>query len=690
MIERLRKYLEYRPILRKWIIAGLVIVLMTGLVMILSAFFMVRQMYHKEEDLQAQILEENGANLNGVYKEVVMGAQTLLGSNQVKAAIARGDETIEDRMRLSEINWTINEYMAVHSSFGEVFLFFPSQEPMAVLTKSEYLRISEETPFVTNLDMKAPYNQVLFTGQTYSKFKIAGPENDKQLYYSMSQSFADPFEDQDAVLLIKLQKSYLQSVVTNNTNFLIVTGDGSYIQLGQESFDDEFIAECLAVETGHKKISGRPVYSAETNSYGIKLIAILEPGTIENAIQPFILGVIFYFIVVMVVTAVVVTAFMRRQYEPIEHLLKFMDERSVDNPEVDKKTRDEFKRIEEGLVKSASDLKVSREEMDKFKTNNETRLVNLLNYGKEPFYEEEEKDARYIVISYDIDNPTGESFEQIDRDQVWFIIHNVSEELIGPEHLLATGGLAHWFYNIVQLTGENDITPAELSKQVNTVCSFIREKFDIALVANVSNLHHGKKSIPDAHKESMIVREYRIYVGALQNVAYYNELSLDDDAKETLTSWDQMEQVQNMYRLHRPEEANNLINDLVSAAIETAEEEKAVELEPDRSGKSAVLAEKAKEYVDREYANKDMNVNSIADELAVNNSYLSRTFKQIYHVGMLEYINNVRLHNAEILMEQGVTVKDAADRVGFSTPRPLIRCFRERHGITPGEYYKSK
>jgi AraC-like DNA-binding protein len=57
---------------------------------------------------------------------------------------------------------------------------------------------------------------------------------------------------------------------------------------------------------------------------------------------------------------------------------------------------------------------------------------------------------------------------------------------------------------------------------------------------------------------------------------------------------------------------------------------------------------------------------------------------------MLEYINKVRLENAEKLMELGVTVKDAADQVGFTTPRPLIRCFREKHGTTPGDYYKTK
>ena len=110
----------------------------------------------------------------------------------------------------------------------------------------------------------------------------------------------------------------------------------------------------------------------------------------------------------------------------------------------------------------------------------------------------------------------------------------------------------------------------------------------------------------------------------------------------------------------------------------------------ENSGKSTNIAEKARQYVDTYYADKNMNVNSIADELGVNNSYLSRTFKQVYGSGMLEYINNVRLDKAKELMEEGFTVKDAADKVGFATPRPLIRCFREKYGTTPGDYYKYK
>ena len=688
MINNWKKYFEYRPILRKWIITGLVTALVASLVMVFSAYFMVSKLYQKEEILQEQILDENCTTLNGVFTEVVLGAQTLLGSNDVEATQVKGDETVEDRMRISEINWTINEYMAVHSSFAEVYMFFPGLNPMGVLTKSEYLKVDENTPFVAGLNMQADYNKVLFTGKTYGKFKIAGPSSDRQLYYSMSTSYADEFEDQQAVLLVRLQKSYMQASLSENASFLIVTEDGSFISLGDEQFSDEFIAKCLTVE-GREKIEDRMVYKTAKNQFGLKIIAVLESGSIEGAMRPFVLGVILFCILMVIAAVFSIVSIARSQYRPIEHLLKFMDERSVLNTSTGEKS-DEFKRIEDSILRTANEITLSKEEMDKFRNNMENRLVSLLNYGHEPTPESGEDNSKYVVVSYDIDNPTGEPFEQIDRDQVWFIIHNVSQELIGSENLLATGGLAHWFYNIVKINGENAITLEELTKALGTVCSFVREKFEIALVANVSDVHLGKKEIPEANRESMLVREYRIYVGALESVAYYKELSLDDEARQTLTSWDKMEQVQNMYRLHRMGEANAMLSSIVNEAIESAEEQKQTPIEADRSGRTASLVHKAKDIVDTRYCDKEINVNSISDELGVNNSYLSRSFKQVLGIGMLEYINKVRLENAEILMSKGETVKDAADKVGFSTPRPLIRCFREKYGTTPGDYYKCK
>ena len=52
----------------------------------------------------------------------------------------------------------------------------------------------------------------------------------------------------------------------------------------------------------------------------------------------------------------------------------------------------------------------------------------------------------------------------------------------------------------------------------------------------------------------------------------------------------------------------------------------------------------------------------------------------------MEYIDYVRLENAKKLLEEGYTVNETADKVGYYNTRPLIRIFRDIEGVTPAEY----
>ncbi len=691
MFESVFKYLKHRPLLRRWILVGLAIILVTGLGMIASAFFLVHKLYTKEETLQDRIVEENVAALDSACEEIVLAAQTFITNNMVQAASKHGDETVEDRMRLAEVSKLMGEYMAVHKPIGKFFVFFPKMDN-GVLSGTEYIEKSDGIHIISGLDLEAEHNQKLLSDKLYSTFKITGSANDPQLYYSMATLYATPFEEQDIVLLININKSVICSRLSDDYTFFLATEDGSYIQLDDEKLDDAFVSECISTEDS-RIIGKRVIHSYELNNYGLRLIAVMDSGVVSGAIRPFIIGVLLYGLAIFLIVSSSATYLLRKQYRPIEELISFMEKHEGTSSGEFSVNEDEFKKIEAGMDRAFKHLQQSEDDYFEFINDNATRLIRILYTGTDlaDTKVSESDDRRFLVVSYDIDDPSGMPINQKDRDLVWFIIHNVSEELIGPEHLLISGGLGHWFYNIVMLTGHEDISLPELTQKLNTVCSFIRDKFNMALVANISDIHHGMHEIPAAHRESMLVREYRIYVGHLENVAFYKELSLDDDAKETLTSWDQMEQIQNMYRMHRGIEAQNMLDDIVTAAAKSVKEEEVADNSAQENfGKSAVLVEKAKNYVDESYSDKNMNVNSIAAELNVNNSYLSRTFKQVYGVGMLEYINKVRLENAEKLMELGVTVKDAADQVGFTTPRPLIRCFREKHGTTPGDYYKTK
>ncbi|MBR3241889.1 MAG: AraC family transcriptional regulator [Parasporobacterium sp.] len=70
-------------------------------------------------------------------------------------------------------------------------------------------------------------------------------------------------------------------------------------------------------------------------------------------------------------------------------------------------------------------------------------------------------------------------------------------------------------------------------------------------------------------------------------------------------------------------------------------------------------------------------------------SYLSRIFKSNTGKGILEYINEVRIHAACRYLDQGYSLKEAAEMVGYCTQRSFQRAFEKVMGIKPGDYKRS-
>ena len=73
-------------------------------------------------------------------------------------------------------------------------------------------------------------------------------------------------------------------------------------------------------------------------------------------------------------------------------------------------------------------------------------------------------------------------------------------------------------------------------------------------------------------------------------------------------------------------------------------------------------------------------------KFAISVSYLSRTYKKITSIGVLDNIHMVRIARAKELLDNGVNVSEASARVGYQESRALIRAFKRYEGITPGQY----
>lgn len=94
-----------------------------------------------------------------------------------------------------------------------------------------------------------------------------------------------------------------------------------------------------------------------------------------------------------------------------------------------------------------------------------------------------------------------------------------------------------------------------------------------------------------------------------------------------------------------------------------------------------------KKYMDENFSDPDMSLESIGQRFSYNPKYISTLFKQSAKVNFTEYLNIIRIQHACALMEQGFTcIKDIAALCGYRDPMYFSRVFRKHIGISPRQH----
>lgn len=82
-----------------------------------------------------------------------------------------------------------------------------------------------------------------------------------------------------------------------------------------------------------------------------------------------------------------------------------------------------------------------------------------------------------------------------------------------------------------------------------------------------------------------------------------------------------------------------------------------------------------------------MNISSIADAIGKKPRYISRVFKEETQEGILDYINNLRISKAKLLLRtEKYTLEEISDMVGYASYKTFRRIFVKLTGVTPGRY----
>lgn len=99
----------------------------------------------------------------------------------------------------------------------------------------------------------------------------------------------------------------------------------------------------------------------------------------------------------------------------------------------------------------------------------------------------------------------------------------------------------------------------------------------------------------------------------------------------------------------------------------------------------------AMDYIEKNYANPDLNLNTVCKYLGVSVSRFSTVFKKVYHETFMEAVIRIRMKNAcDLLETTDYRNYEIAEQVGILDPHYFSISFKKVTGKTPSEYAKEK
>jgi len=425
----------------------------------------------------------------------------------------------------------------------------------------------------------------------------------------------------------------------------------------------------------------------------------------------------------LVVGLIVSAYLLRRNYRPLHSVLDVM--------ESEKPKGNEFEIIRDHLIK----LTKKHHSTERFLLEN--YLYALLTDKKRYLSDDDvieslglNFDARLLVPVCAFALDLQDSMLEDERISLSFVIDNVFEEMFDNrfEYLATETESAVVFMFVLE-----EDTAREFENMIDSVagdlCEFFLQNFSLRLNMVIGRAVESTDEIYISYKE---VLEAHVYQRTMEGTTVMRssqkeseatlnfDLSLLYEAVQYKKTSDAVNMLERLFpeledkpfqlvRFHIFAIADKL------CGIEEAEESKAVydalnelltcanQLElkvsltslihlicgetPDLYQKEDSLSSRIESFISDNYADFNLNISTIADQMGLSAKYISKIFKMQVGYGLLNYINFIRIQKAkELINAGGKSINDIALEVGYSNQRTFRRAFQRVEGINPSEY----
>ena len=356
----------------------------------------------------------------------------------------------------------------------------------------------------------------------------------------------------------------------------------------------------------------------------------------------------------------------------------------------------------------------------------------------------------FMVVAMDLADrsqlfsSTGTSrFSQREVELMKMAVYNVFETALGP-YCLATCCESDLAFANILINFIDDDPPADkiiptMDRVLQTAVDVVERNYRIRLVVDHSAIVKGHQNLPNAR----IAAYHRLQQKfALENLArtqavlpvsgenlpaaktvspklekqYYQfvlsrdldmaKLTLRELTSHDLTSPDVTFELAKLRFLNHAESLVNIVGlsasevqylylrplDTDQAIFQLIEDLFADIAEQSVSSEQArqVKMEAVRDYIQENYADSGLCLAKICDKFQMNQSYLSRTFKEIFGIGILDFIHSQRLLHAKALLKDSANQIDMIwESVGYTNRRTFNRSFRKLENMSASEYRKS-
>ena len=91
------------------------------------------------------------------------------------------------------------------------------------------------------------------------------------------------------------------------------------------------------------------------------------------------------------------------------------------------------------------------------------------------------------------------------------------------------------------------------------------------------------------------------------------------------------------------------------------------------------------------HCNENITLESLSEKYYISPCYLSRTFKKITGLTFVEYLSNIRIKEAQRLLQKtDLTIAQISEAVGYNSSTHFGRIFKKFTGVAPLTYRKTK